>query len=638
MSVRLAANAEQKPRIDTVADGALTLDQTPEDIEYRDRLVVRFAGDSGDGMQLAGHRFTDASAIFGNDLATFPSFPAEIRAPQGTLAGVSSFQVHIADFDILTPGDAPDVLVAMNAAALKANVGELVDGGLLVVNSEGFNERNLQKAGYESNPLEDGTLEKYRVIEVPMEKLTKEAVEMTGLTGRGVLRSKNMLALGLLAWVLNRPTEPTIAWIEKKFADLPEVCEANVAAFRAGYNYAITTEAFHHTVQVRPAVLAPGTYTNVSGNAAVTWGLIAAAQCAKLPLFYASYPITPASDLLEGLSRFRNFGVRTFQAEDEISAVGGALGAAFAGQLGVTGTSGPGLALKGETISLAATVELPLLIIDVQRAGPSTGMPTKPEQADLLFALHGRHGEGTIPILAIASPSDAFETVIEAARIALKFMTPVILLSDAYIATGSEPWRLPDLTSLPDISVPFASSANGSFMPYLRDPATLARAWAIPGTPGLEHRIGGLEKENVTGDVSYDPENHQLMTELRARKVAGIANDIPDVEVDADEGASILVLGWGSTFGAIRATIRRVRSRGYPVAAAHLRYLNPFPTNLGDVVSSFERVLVPEMNAGQLRKLLRAEYLVPAVGLNKIQGVPFHASEIEAKLLEMLTT
>ncbi|HEY5578785.1 MAG TPA: 2-oxoglutarate ferredoxin oxidoreductase subunit alpha, partial [Acidimicrobiia bacterium] len=412
------------------------------------------------------------------------------------------------------------------------------------------------------------------------------------------------------------------------------------ASFRAGYNYAITTEAFHHTVQVMPAKLPAGTYTNVTGNAALTWGLIAAAQCAKLPLFYASYPITPASDLLEGLSRFRNFGVRTFQAEDEIAAVGCALGAAFAGNLGVTGTSGPGLALKGETIALAATVELPMLIVDVQRAGPSTGMPTKPEQADLLFALHGRHGEGTIPIVAIASPSDAFETTIEAVRIALKYMTPVILLSDAYIATGSEPWRLPALDSLPDISVPFATAPNedGRFMPYLRDPDTLARPWAVPGKSGLEHRIGGLEKEDVTGDVSYDPRNHQLMTDLRARKITGIASDIPEVTVDNDEGATLLILGWGSTYGAIRAALRRVRSKGYQVAAAHLRYLNPFPQNLGEVLGSYEQVLIPELNSGQLRKLIRAEYLVPAEGLNKVQGVPFFASEIEAKVLEMLTT
>ena len=623
-----------------MANDALALDQKPDEIEYRDRLVVRFAGDSGDGMQLAGHRFTDASAIFGNDLATYPNFPAEIRAPQGTLAGVSSFQVHIADYDILTPGDAPDVLVAMNPAALKDNIDELVDGGVLILNNEAFNDRNLQKAGYETNPLEDGTLEKYRTIEVPMEKLTKESVEGTGMTGRGVLRSKNFLALGLLAWVLNRPTEPTISWIEKKFADSPDVRDANLAAFRAGYNYAITTEAFHHTVQVRPAELPSGTYTNVTGNAALVWGLIAAAQCANLPLFYASYPITPASDLLEGLSRFRNFGVRTFQAEDEIAAVGCALGAAFAGQLGVTGTSGPGLSLKGETISLAATMELPMLIIDVQRAGPSTGMPTKPEQADLLFALHGRHGEGTIPIIAIASPSDAFETTIEAVRIALKYMTPVILLSDAYIGTGSEPWRLPDLSELPDISVAFATEANqnGTFMPYLRDPETLARDWAVPGTPGLEHRVGGLEKENVTGNVSYDSDNHQLMTDLRARKVSGIASDIPLVDVDGDEGAEILVLGWGSTYGAVQAGIRRVRDQGYQVASAHLRYLNPFPSNLGEVVTSYERVLIPEMNSGQLRKLIRADFLVAAEGLNKVQGVPFYASEVEAKLLEMLTT
>lgn len=622
-----------------MSDDALTLDERPDeaDIEFRDRIVIRFAGDSGDGMQLAGNRFTDASAIFGNDLATLPSFPAEIRAPQGTLAGVSSFQVQIADYDILTPGDAPDALVAMNPAALKTNIDDLGDDGILIVNGEAFTERNLHKAGYESNPLTDGSLDKYKTIEVPMETLTKESAQGTGLTGRGVLRSKNMLALGLLAWVFNRPTKTTIDWIDKKFASLPEVKAANVAAFKAGYNYAITTEAFHHTYGVRPAQLPAGEYTNITGNTALAWGLVAASEISKLPLFYASYPITPASDLLHELARHRNFGVRTFQAEDEIAAIGSALGAAFAGQLGVTGTSGPGLALKGETLALASTIELPLIVVDVQRAGPSTGMPTKPEQSDLLFALHGRHGEGTVPIVAAASPSDAFEVAIEAARIAIKFMTPVILLSDAYVATGSEPWRLPDLDQLPDISRPFAVEGNG-FMPYLRDPRTLAREWAVPGTPGLEHRVGGLEKQDVTGEVSYDPLNHQLMTDLRERKVAAVADDIPDLEVDADDGAKVLVLGWGSTYGAIRSAVRGVREQGYAVARTHLRHLNPFPHNLGEILRRYQQVLVPELNQGQLRMLLRAEYLVPSIGLNKVEGAPFRSLDIQQKIVELITS
>ncbi|HKX74544.1 MAG TPA: 2-oxoacid:acceptor oxidoreductase subunit alpha [Acidimicrobiia bacterium] len=606
--------------------------------QVTDRIVIRFAGDSGDGMQVAGSRFTDASAYFGNDLSTLPSFPAEIRAPAGTLPGVSSFQVQIADFDILTAGDAPDCLVAMNPAALRANLEDLRPGGTLVVNTEAFDERNLAKAGYKTNPLESEAMAGFRIIEVPMDTLTKEAVKDSGVTGRDVLRSKNFFALGLLAWLFTRPLEPTIEWVEKKFSRKPEVAAANIAAFRAGWNFGFTTEAAKTIVEVRPAKLAPGTYTNVTGNTALAWGLIAAAQCAKLPLFYGSYPITPASDILHELSLHKNFGVRTFQAEDEIAAIGSAIGAAFAGNLAVTGTSGPGIALKSEGLSLAVATELPLIVVDVQRAGPSTGMPTKVEQSDLLMALFGRHGEAPLPVLAIPSPSEAFDLTVEAARIALKYMTPVMLLSDNHVANSSEPWNLPDVDRLPDISVPFATilNGNGHFLPYMRDLDTFARPWAIPGTPGLEHRIGGLEKEAVTGDISYEPGNHQLMTDSRAWKIANIANDIPPLALDADEGAELLVIGWGSTYGTIRAAINRVRGKGHRVARAHLRYLNPFPANLGEVLRAFPKVLVPELNAGQLVKLVRSEFLVDARGFNKVAGEPFKISEIEEALVEVL--
>ncbi|HEX2153204.1 MAG TPA: 2-oxoacid:acceptor oxidoreductase subunit alpha [Acidimicrobiia bacterium] len=603
--------------------------------------MIRFAGDSGDGMQVAGARFTDASASFGNDLATLPSFPAEIRAPAGTLPGVSSFQVQIADFDILTAGDSPDCLVAMNPAALRKNLGELKNGGTLIVNTEAFDERNLAKAGYEKNPVEDGSLAGYRVIEVPMESLTKEAVKDSGVSGRDVLRSKNFFALGLLAWLFHRPTESTIEWAEKKFRNKPEVAAANIAAFKAGYNFGITTEATKVTFEVKPATLPPGVYTNVTGNTALAWGLIAASRAADLPLFYGTYPITPASDILHELSRHKNFGVKTFQAEDEIAAIGSTVGAAFAGNLAVTGSSGPGIALKSEGISLAFQTELPLIVVNVQRAGPSTGMPTKPEQSDLLSAMYGRHGESPLPIVAAASPSDAFETAVEAARIAVKYMTPVILLSDNHIANGSEPWQLPDLDELPDISVPFATLANSEqgFLPYMRDIHTFARPWAIPGTPGMEHRLGGLEKDATTGNVSYDPANHQLMTDTRAWKVANIANDIPPVEVDqvGEEPGEILIIGWGSTYGSIKAAVRRARGSGQAVDRAHLRHLNPFPSNLGEVLGRYRHILIPELNTGHLLRLLRAEYLVPAVGLNKVAGEPFHISEIEEKIDELIS-
>jgi len=616
---------------------APTIDST--EAEQVHTVAIRFAGDSGDGMQLAGARFTDASAIFGNDLSTFANFPAEIRAPAGTLPGVSSFQVHIADRDILTPGDQPDVLVAMNPAALKSNIGDLAPAGILILNTDAFDERNLAKAGYPSNPLENGSLDAYRVLKVPMEDLTKRALEGSGVKGRDALRSKNFFAVGLMTWMFNRPLEPTLEWIASKFASEPDIKAANELAFRAGYNLGETTEMFRHTYRVEPARLPEGTYTNVTGNQALAWGIIAAGQAARLPVFYASYPITPASDILHELARHRNFGVRTFQAEDEIAAVGAALGAAFAGHLGVTGTSGPGLALKSETMSLGLMTELPLLVIDVQRGGPSTGLPTKTEQADLLMAMYGRHGESPLPIVAVATPSDAFDAAIEAVRIAVKYMTPVILLSDGYIGTSTEPWRLPDLADLPDISVPFTIAPNGpdaTFLPYLRDAKTLARPWAVPGTPGLEHRIGGLEKEDLTGNVSYAPDNHERMTMLREAKIKGIAADIAPAMVDADDGAEVLVLGWGSSYGVILAGVRRVRARGMKVARIHLRHLNPFPANLGDELRRYKKVLVPELNRGQLVKMVRTDFLIDAVSYPKVQGQPFKAAEIEAKLMEMI--
>ena len=609
---------------------------TPEKL---DRVVIRFAGDSGDGMQLAGSQFTASSAMFGNDLATLPNFPAEIRAPAGSLAGVSAFQVHIADWDILTPGDQPDCLIAMNPAALRANLEDVQKGGLIIANSDAFDERNLAKAEYETNPLEDGTLDGYHVMTAPMEQLTKEAVGGTGVKGREVLRSKNFFSLGLVSWMFSRPLAPVEDWITDKFGADSPVAAANLAALRAGYNFGITTEEFHHTYEVKPASLPPGEYTNVTGNQAMAWGLIAAAQQAKLPLYYASYPITPASSILEELARQKNFGVRTFQAEDEIAAVGAALGSSFAGQIGVTGTSGPGVALKSETISLAMMTELPMIIIDVQRAGPSTGMPTKLEQSDLMMALHGRHGEAPLPVLAVSTPSDAFFVAIEAVRIAVKYMTPVIVLSDGYVANSSEPWLLPDVSDLPDISIQFATAPNGpdgTYLPYLRDPDTLARPWAIPGTAGLEHRLGGLEKADITGNVSYDAENHERMTILREDKIAGIAHDIPPVEVVGADDAELLVLGWGSTYGALRAGVNNAVAEGYSVAHVHLRHLHPLPPNLGDVLAAHSKVLVPELNRGQLSQVVRARYLVDAVTYSKVQGQPFKASELIDKIHGLL--
>ena len=615
----------------------MTVDSELKPEEIGD-VVIRFAGDSGDGMQLTGDRFTDASAVFGNDLATMPNFPAEIRAPAGTIAGVSSFQVHISSHETLTPGDRPGVLVAMNPAALKANIKELVPGGTLIVNEDSFEVRNLEKAGYIGNPLDDGSLAAYRVIQIPMTSITMEATKDLGVKPRDAQRAKNLFALGLVSWMYTRPVDTTIAWIEKKFAGKEKVVAANIAAFRAGFNFGETAELFDHPYTVAPARLEPGVYRNISGNVATAFGLIAASQCAKLPLFYASYPITPASDILHELSNLKNFGVRTIQSEDEIAAIGAVVGAAFAGQLAVTATSGPGVDLKAETLGLAISAELPLLIIDVQRGGPSTGLPTKTEQADLMLAMYGRHGEAPMPIVAAKSPSHCFDATIEAARIALKYRTPVFLLTDGFLANGAEPWRLPSVSDLPDISVPFALSPNheGEFWPFLRDPETLARPWAIPGTEGLEHRIGGIEKQDGSGNIDYDPGNHELMTQLRAAKVAGIAKDIPLMEVDDPSSASLLVLGWGSTWGVAQQAVRQARARGLSVAHAHLVHVNPFPTNLGEVLARYQHCLIPEMNMGQLARLVRAEFLVDAKTISKVQGLPFRASEIEDAIVETL--
>jgi len=606
-------------------------------VEQLEQVTIRFAGDSGDGMQLTGGRFTSETALLGNDLSTLPDFPAEIRAPAGSLPGVSGFQLHFADHDILTPGDAPDVLVAMNPAALKTNLRDLPKGGTLIVNRDAFTDRNLDKAGYAESPLEDGSLGEFHVHEVPLTTLTLEALKDADVTKREAERSKNMFALGLMSWLYHRPTEGTIAFLERKFASKPEIAAANVKAFKAGWAYGETSEDFVVSYEVAPAQMAPGTYRNITGNQALGIGLIAASVKSGLPLFLGAYPITPASGILEDLSRHKRFGVRTFQAEDEIAAVGAALGASFGGALGVCTSSGPGVVLKSETVGLAVALELPLLILDIQRAGPSTGMPTKPEQADLLMVLFGRNAESPVPVVAASTPGGCFDAALEAARIALKYRTPVYLLSDAYLANGSEPWLLPDVDSLPEIPVEFATEPNrdGEFWPYVRDPDTLARAWAIPGTPGLEHRLGGLEKQDETGNVSYDPDNHDLMVRLRAQKVAGIAADIAELEVDDPDGASLLVLGWGGTYGSIASAVRRLRKEGKQVAQAHLTHLNPFPRNLGEVLASYDRVLVPEMNLGQLLKLIRAEFLVDAVGYNQLRGQPFRSDELAAAMETM---
>jgi 2-oxoglutarate/2-oxoacid ferredoxin oxidoreductase subunit alpha len=612
--------------------------KTVKPVEQLERVVIRFAGDSGDGMQLTGGQFTSETAVLGNDLSTLPDFPAEIRAPAGSLPGVSGFQVHFADHDILTPGDAPNVLVAMNPAALKTNVRDLPRGATLIIDHDTFTERNLAKAGYDANPLEDGSLDDYALHSVSLTTMTLEATkDVDGVTKREAERAKNMFALGLMSWLYHRPTERTLGFLDRKFAKRPEIAEANKRAFNAGYAFGETTETFAVSYEVRPAKLRPGTYRNITGNTALAYGLIAASVQSGLPLFLGAYPITPASSILEELARHKNFNVRTFQAEDEIAAVGAALGASFGGSLGVSTSAGPGIVLKSETVGLAVALELPLLILDIQRAGPSTGMPTKPEQADLLMVMFGRNSESPVPVLAASTPGQCFEAAIEAARIAIKYRTPVYLLSDAYLANGSEPWLLPDIASLPPIEPGFAVAAPpGDFEPYARDDATLARPWAIPGTPGLEHRIGGLEKQDVTGNVSYDPDNHDLMTRLRAQKIGGIANDIPELDVDDPDGAELLVLSWGGTYGPVAAGVRSVRDAGNSVAHAHLHYLNPFPRNTGDVVRAYDRVLVPEINLGQLRKLIRAEYLVDAQGFNLVRGLPFRAGEVQEAIEGML--
>jgi 2-oxoglutarate ferredoxin oxidoreductase subunit alpha len=600
-------------------------------IEERSSVVIRFAGDSGDGMQLTGQQFTSTTALAGNDLATLPDFPAEIRAPAGTLPGVSAFQVHFSSADIMTPGDEPEVLVAMNPAALKVNLVDLPPGGMVIVNTDAFDKGNLQKAGYETNPLEDGSLKGYRVVEVPLTTLTLRAVEETGLSNKQAVRCKNFLALGICYWLYDRPLEPTLEWIRTKFAKNPTIVEANTKALQAGVNYANTVELFTTHYRVEKAKLPPGTYRRISGSEAMSLGFVAASVLAERPLFYGSYPITPASDILHELARYKRFGIQTFQAEDEISAVGSAIGAAYAGNLALTGTSGPGLALKGEALGLAVMTELPLVIVNVQRAGPSTGMPTKTEQSDLLQAMFGRNADCPVAVLAPATPSECFRMAIEAFRIAVQHMLPVILLSDGYLANGAEPWRIPRVEDLPRFKPHFVPpNGNGEiqFHPYERDPDTLARPWAVPGTEGLEHRIGGLEKEDVTGNVCYEPDNHWVMTQLRHQKVERVAEDVPDVQVNGTPEGKLLVVGWGSTYGAITAAVDAARAKGSSVSSIHLRYVNPFPKNLGEVLGRFERVLVPELNMGQLRMILRARFLVDAEGLSKVMGKPFRISEI----------
>jgi 2-oxoglutarate ferredoxin oxidoreductase subunit alpha len=605
------------------------------DVQELERVTIRFAGDSGDGMQLAGTQFTKTSAVAGNDISTFPDIPAEIRAPQGSLPGVSGFQVSFSSQDIFTPGDAPDVLVAMNPAALKTNLPDLPRGGILVVNEDEFNETNLRKAAYATNPLEDDSLRSYRLYRVPISTLNGRALKESGLAGVQIDRCKNMFALGLMFWMYSRSLDTTLRWIDEKFGKNKAVADGNKTALKSGYHFGETTEMFATHYHVPKAKLKPGLYRNITGNEATALGFITASKLAGRPLFYGSYPITPASDVLHELARFKRFGVRTFQAEDEIAAIGAAIGASFGGALGLTGTSGPGLALKSEAIGLAVMVELPLVIMDVQRAGPSTGMPTKTEQGDLLQAMFGRNGESPVAIVAPATASDCYHMAVEAFRIAVKYRTPVIFLSDGYLGMGSEPWLVPDAAALPPIEPDFASDA-ATFKPYARDPKTLARPWAIPGTPDLEHRIGGLEKADITGNVSYDAANHDKMVRLRAEKIAGIVQDVPDLEVTGDEAGGLLVLGWGSTYGVITTAVQRARAQGKRVSAAHLRYLNPLPGNLGDVLKRYDQVLMPEINLGQMRMLVRAKYLVDVIGLNKVSGRPFTIAEVENKIAELI--
>ena len=613
-----------------------TKPSTNKRIESLDDVTVRFAGDSGDGMQLAGTQFTRSTVIFGNDVSTFPDYPAEIRAPAGTLAGVSGFQVHFSSHDVHTPGDRVDTLVAFNPAALKVNLSDVKEGGMIIVNEDAFDKGRLKQAGFTESPLDDGTLSKFSVHRVPVQKLTREALKDSGLGAKDIDRCKNFFALGLIYWLYGRPMDTTLKWIDDKFGKNPTVGDANKAVLKAGYFYGETCEIFTSSFKVDRAQLPPGRYRRISGNEAASVGFIAAAQLAGKDLFYGSYPITPASDILHTLARYKNFRVKTFQAEDEIAAVTATLGAAFTGDIAVTGTSGPGLALKAEAIGLGVMTELPMVIVDVQRGGPSTGLPTKTEQADLLQAVNGRNGECPVAVIAANSPADCFYCAIEAVRIATKFMTPVILLTDGYIANGEEPWAIPDVATFPKIEIKHPKADNGHpFMPYERN-EFLARPWAIPGTPGLEHRIGGLEKQDITGNVSYDAENHQRMIHLRAKKIASIAMDVPELKVAGPEKGDLLVIGWGGTNGAIRSAVERVQKQGHKVASAHLRYLNPFPRNLGEILKNYKKVLVPELNMGQLRMLLRANYLVDAIGFNKIKGKPFLISELELKIKEVL--
>jgi len=608
------------------------------------RVIIRFAGDSGDGMQLAGDQFTSRTATFGNDLSTLPDFPAEIRAPAGTIPGVSAFQLHFADHDITTAGDSPNVLVAMNPAALKANIKDLPRGADLIVNTDEFTPRNLHKVGYEVSPLEDGSLDSYKLHPIKLTSMTVGALKAFDVSKKEAERAKNMFALGLLSWLYHRPTEGTLTFLRQKFAKKPDILAANIAAFEAGWSYGETTEDFSVQYEVKPAALPPGRYRNISGNLALAYGLIAASKRADLPLFLGSYPITPASDILHELSKHKKFGVMTFQAEDEIAGVGSAIGASYGGMLGVTTTSGPGVALKSEAIGLAVSLELPLIIVDVQRGGPSTGLPTKTEQADLLQAMFGRNGEAPVPIVAPRSPADCFEVAIEAARIATMYRTPVFILSDGYVANGSEPWRIPDVDSLPDLRVEFASEHNHTnedgttaFWPFVRDPETLARPWAVPGTKGLEHRIGGIEKADGTGNIDYSPENHDRMVRLRQAKVDGIT--VPDLEVDDPTGdARVLILGWGSTYGPINAACQISRRNGAVVAQAHLRHLNPFPANIEKVLRQYDKVVIPEMNLGQLALLIRGRFLVDAVAYNQVRGLPFKADELAGVIKDVIAS
>jgi 2-oxoglutarate ferredoxin oxidoreductase subunit alpha len=615
----------------------VTITSEPETpVQELERVTIRFAGDSGDGMQLTGTQFTRTAAVFGNDISTLPDFPAEIRAPAGSLPGVSGFQISFSSSDIHTPGDEPDVLVAMNPAALKTNIGDLPPGGALIVNSDAFTQSNLNKAAYAANPLTDGSLKAFTTFEIPISSLNERSLDGLDMTSKQKDLTKNFFALGMMFWLYERSMDPTLQWIDSKFSARPVIAEANKRALKAGYAFGETTEMFHTHYRVKPAHLPPGTYRNITGNEAAALGFLAASKLADRQLFYGSYPITPASDILHQLSGYKAFGVKTFQAEDEIAAIGAAIGASYGGALGLTASSGPGIALKSEAMGLAVMVELPLVVIDVQRAGPSTGMPTKNEQADLLQVMFGRNSDSPLPIVAPATPGECFDYAIEACRLALKYMTPVVYLSDAFLATGSEPWKVPNVADLPSISVKNATRTDAPFRPYERDPETLARPWAVPGTAGLEHRIGGLEKADLTGNVSYDPDNHHKMQLYRAAKVAGIARDIPPLDVFGPARADLLILGWGSTYGAIRSAAERLQADGKSVAHAHLRHLNPFPANTEDVLRSYRRVLIPEVNLGQLLMLVRARYLIDAVGYDRVRGKPFRIAEIVAEADRLL--